>query len=154
MTYPEIIDFFENYIEGTQELPIKEYYKKLGINYYESQGFDSSKTSLGIALGIKNNQFVVAGVQKDSPNKGKVSPGDIIYSFDGDELTFQNVRDKFREYQNKNVGDTVKAVVIRNEKKVDVDIKLGYAERKFIFEVNHNPDAEQLDLRNAWMKNL
>jgi predicted metalloprotease with PDZ domain len=33
MTYPEIADFFDNYIKGTKELPIKNYYKKIGIDY-------------------------------------------------------------------------------------------------------------------------
>ncbi len=141
-------------MKGTEELPIKEYYKKLGINYYESQGFDSSKTSLGIALGVKNNQFVAAGIPEDSPNKDKVSPGDIIYSFDGDRLTFQNVRDKFREYQNKNVGDTVKTVIIRNNEKLNINLTLGPAARKYIFEIDPNPSEEQLRLRKAWMKNM
>ncbi len=154
MTYPEIEDFIKDYIEGTEDLPIKEYYQKLGIDFYESKGLDSSKASMGISLGVKGNHFIVSGVSDNSLNKDRIFPGDIIFSFDGDELTFANIGEKFREYQNKKIGDTVKAVVIRNDKKVDVDIKLGHAERKFIFEINHTPDAEQLDLRNAWMKNL
>ena len=154
MTYPEIEDFIKDYIEGTEDLPIKDYYQKLGIDFYESKGLDSSKASMGISLGVKGNHFIVSGVSDNSLNKDRIFPGDIIFSFDGDELTFANIGEKFREYQNKKIGDTVKAVVIRNDKKVDVDIKLGHAERKFIFEINHTPDAEQLDLRNAWMKNL
>ena len=154
MTYPEIGDFFKDYIEGTETLPIKEYYKKLGIDYYESKGFDSSKTSFGIALGVKDNHFVVTAVRESSPNKDKISPGDIIYSLDGDELTFQNIRDKFQEYQNKSVGDTVKAVVIRNNDKINLTLVLGPVERKYIFEIDPNPTSEQIKLRKAWMENM
>ena len=32
-TYPEIKDFIDKYIRGTDPLPIKEYYQKLGIDY-------------------------------------------------------------------------------------------------------------------------
>ncbi|GAB2763672.1 M61 family metallopeptidase [Salinimicrobium soli] len=33
MTYPEIGDFIENYIKGTTELPIGDYFSKIGIQY-------------------------------------------------------------------------------------------------------------------------
>ena len=33
MTYPEIADFIENYIEGTTDLPYAEYFSKIGIQY-------------------------------------------------------------------------------------------------------------------------
>ena len=33
MTYPEIGDFIEKYIKGTDNLPYKEYFNKIGINY-------------------------------------------------------------------------------------------------------------------------
>ncbi len=154
MTYPEINDFFEDYIEGTEELPIKDYYKKLGVDYYESKGFDSSKTSMGIALGVKDNRFVVAGIPDNSINKDKLLPGDIIYSFDGDEFTFKNVRSKFREYQNKNIGDTVKTVIIRDDKKMDISLILGPVERKDVFEIVPDPTEEQIELRDAWMKDM
>ena len=154
MTYPEIEDFIKDYIEGTEDLPIKEYYQKLGIDFYKSKGLDSSKASMGINLGVKGNHFVVSGVSENSPNKDKIIPGDMIFSLDGDELTFNNIGEKFREYQNKNIGDTVKTIIIRNDKKVDVNIILGPSERKYLFEVNPDPSPAQLELRNAWMKNL
>ena len=154
ITYPEIKDFFENYIEGTKELPVKEYYKKIGIDFFESKGLDSSRTSMGISLGVKDNQFVVLDVSQSSGNKNKILPGDIFYSLDGNELTFENIRDKLKEYQNKSVGDTVKAVFIRNGEKLNIDILLGPTERKYVFEIDPNPAEEQLKLRNAWMKNL
>jgi predicted metalloprotease with PDZ domain len=154
MTYPEIKDFFENYVEGTEELPIKEYYSELGIDYFASKGFDSSKTSMGIGVGVKNNQFVVLGTSESSANKDNILSGDIIYSFDGEELTFENIKSKFQEYQNRNVGDTVKAVVIRNNEKLELNIILGPSEKKYVFEINSNPTDNQLKLRNAWMKDL
>lgn len=36
-TYPEIKDFIDKYIEGTDSLPIKEYYQMLGIDYDAAQ---------------------------------------------------------------------------------------------------------------------
>ena len=42
MTYPEMDDFINKYIKNTEPLPVKEYFDKLGVNYYESKGVDSS----------------------------------------------------------------------------------------------------------------
>lgn len=36
MTYPEIEDFINDYIKGTEPLPIEEYYNKIGIEYNAS----------------------------------------------------------------------------------------------------------------------
>jgi predicted metalloprotease with PDZ domain len=43
-TYPEITDFINKYIKGTEELPIAEYFEKLGIKY-NSTGADGAKTT-------------------------------------------------------------------------------------------------------------
>jgi predicted metalloprotease with PDZ domain len=37
MTYPEVRDFFNRYIWGSEKLPIKEYYDKLGIRLIEDE---------------------------------------------------------------------------------------------------------------------
>ncbi len=154
MTYPETKDFIKDYIKGTQELPLKEYYKKLGIDYYESKGFDSSKTSLGLTLGVQDNHFVVSSIFESSSNKDKLQIGDIIDSVDGEELNFKNIRDKLQEYQHKNVGDTVKIVAVRNNNKINLDLVLNPVERKYIFEIAPNPTSEQLRLRKVWMENI
>ena len=44
MTYPEIETFINDYIKGTETLPIQEYYNKIGIEYDESD-FSFSKMS-------------------------------------------------------------------------------------------------------------
>ena len=154
MTYPEIKDFIKNYIEGTKELPLKEYYNELGIDYYESKGFDSSRTSLGFGLGVQDNHFVVLSISQSSSNKDELQTGDIIDSVDGVELNFKNIKDKMQEYQHKNVGDTVKTVVTRNNDKIHLNLILNPVERKYIFEIDPNPTSEQFRLREAWMKNM
>lgn len=34
MTYPEVADFFTKYVKGDEPLPLKEYYAKVGVNFY------------------------------------------------------------------------------------------------------------------------
>jgi len=48
-TYPEIADFINKYIKGTEKLPIAEYFEKLGI-IYNTSGADGSKTTSGFQV--------------------------------------------------------------------------------------------------------
>jgi predicted metalloprotease with PDZ domain len=49
-TYPEIADFINKYIKGTEKLPIVEYFLKLGIEYNNGTGIDSSKITPGFKV--------------------------------------------------------------------------------------------------------
>ena len=46
MTYPEIDTFINDYIKGTEPLPLKEYYSKIGIDYNSSDHSFSKMNSL------------------------------------------------------------------------------------------------------------
>ncbi len=154
LTYPEIGDFLDKYIEHADKLPVKEYYALLGINYTGFEGYDSSKISLGLQLGFKNNKIVVNDLNADSPNKGIFERGDIFYKYDGNEITlasFQNLYSKIRKMK---IGDNLKITVIRNGKEIDLTAKVSAQAIKHIFSINKDATPEELELRNAWLKNL
>jgi len=151
MTYPEIGNFIDNYIKGTDKLPVEEYFKRIGIDYKEVAGYDSSKTSLGINLGFVNGSFGIVSVQDQSVGLLK---GDILVKVDGTELTMQNVRQVFGKIRTLKVGDKVVFTVKRDEKEIDFTLNLQRAIIKHQFTVDLNPTPEQLKLREAWLKNL
>lgn len=45
LTYPEVGDFFESYIEGTEPFPIQEYFQKIGIDFDEQESTFSFNTN-------------------------------------------------------------------------------------------------------------
>ena len=154
LTYPEIKDFFDNYIKGTEPLPIKEYFEKIGIDYSEKGTVDSSQLSLGITMGF-NGKFIVADVNTDSPNFNIVKKGDVIDKFENEEITIKNIERILNTINTtKNIGDSIDVSVLRNDEPLNLKLKLIPRERKNGFLVNENADKKQIDLRNAWMKNL
>lgn len=154
MTYPEIGDFFKKYIEGTEKLPVKEYFKKIGINYYETKGYDSTDVSLGIQIGFKDSNLVIAKVDNSSPNYEIVFPSDILLKINGVKISFGNIQKILAQLSEKKPGEKVILTVFRNDEEKNLTMELYPKLLKHIFEVDQNPSQKQLDLRNAWLKNL
>jgi predicted metalloprotease with PDZ domain len=155
LTYPEIADFFDKYIEHADKLPVKEYYNWLGIDYSELAGFDSSKVSLGIQVRFnKDNKLVVENVLDTSPNRGTLLPGDVLENWDGKEITLSNYTKMLRKTKTLKPGEGLNIGVLRDGKELDISAKAGAEAIKHIFKINPNATPEQINLRNAWLRNL
>jgi len=152
MTYPEIKTYIDRYIIHSDPLPIKEYFGWLGINYEETNGFDSSKFDLGFGVSVADNRIVIANVPDTTITS--MRSGDIINKLFNKPVTLENAQSAFMVLHGKKPGDEISLVLTRNGKDFDVHWKLPVAVRKHIFEVSQSPTPEQLALRDAWMKNL
>lgn len=154
MTYPEINDFFEKYIKGTEPLPLKEYYEKIGINYYKEGDYDSSKVSLGIIVLFNGTNFFIEKVSDESPAANILKDGDVIDKIEGEKVTVENVREIFQRLKTYHIGDSVTMTVLRDNEPVDLEFKLAALRNKHVFSVNENATEEQINLRNVWMRNF
>ena len=151
-TYPEIADFIKKYIKGTEKLPVAEYFGKLGIEYTEIAGVDSSKIALGFGISVKDNKLIVTKV--DNQTSESVASGDFIIKLNGEEVTLQNAQAKFSFMSKMKVGDTFTLTVDRNGEQRDVNVAMQPRTLKHQFKVLEDATDEQLALRSAWMKNL
>ena len=155
MTYPEIADFFNRYVKGTEPLPLKEYYEKIGINYVEEGGYDSTQISLGIQVGFDDENFIIAKVDDESPYSDMLKAGDIIDKVDGEKLSMANVQKVFSQISKTHkIGDKVEMTVLRNDEPIDLELTLIARKNNHIFSVNENATEKEIELRNAWMRNL
>src|SRR3972149_10754317 len=155
MTYPEIADFFNRYIKGTEPLPLKEYYEKIGINYVEEGGYDSSQISLGIQVGFDGKNFIIAKVDDESPYSDILKAGDIIDKVDGEKLSMANVQKIFSQISKTHkIGDKIEMTVLRDDEPIDLELTLIARKNNHIFSVNENATEKEIELRNAWMRNL
>lgn len=152
MTYPEIGDFINKYIKGTEPLPTKEYFNKVGVDYFQTKGVDSSKASLGIQIGVNGQKLIIA--KSENPEQTGLFDGDIIEEVEGTAVTLKNARQAFAKLANLKVGDSINFTLTREGKPIKVTSVLSARERKHVFETNPNATAEQLKLREVWMKNL
>lgn len=151
MTYPEIGDFINKYIEGSEKLPIKEYFAKVGIDYTEFAGVDSSRIGLGFGIGFKDNKFVVVNV--DATNSDKLISGDVLYKFSGEKITLQNAQQLLTPLSKLKVGESFKITILRNGEEHEVNITMQPRQVKHLFKVMDNPSKEQSFLREMWMQN-
>jgi len=151
-TFPEIKDFINRYIKGIEKLPVQEYFAKLGIEYKEIAGYDSTRVTPGIGIGLKDNKFVVT--QVDNPTGDSVQPNDIIVKLNGEEITMQNINVKFGATRRLKVGEPFKLTVDRNGTQKEITVYMQPRAIKHQFKVMKDATKEQLALRDAWMKNL
>lgn len=151
-TYPEIADFINRYIKGTDKLPVEEYFGKLGIEYKELVGIDSSKISLGFGISVKDNKLVVTKV--DNITEDGLRQLDFIVKVNGEEITLQNAQTKFGFMRTLKVGSTFVLIIERNGQEKEVTCSMQPRAIKHQFKVLDTASDQQLDLRSAWMKNL
>ena len=151
MTYPEIGDFINRYIKGTDELPLKEEFGWLGIDYSEEGDIDSTRSSLRIAVRPSRKGIAVASVFKSS--KSGLMPGDVIEKIGGTPLTFSNIQALLGKMTSLPAGSVDTITVKRGEKEVDVASVLLPRLTRHKFIVNPQATPEELALREAWMRN-
>ncbi|MBI3577868.1 MAG: PDZ domain-containing protein, partial [Ignavibacteriales bacterium] len=151
-TYPELGDFFDRYIKGTEKLPVKEYFTLLGIDYQEIAGIDSSRSSVGISLGAVGDAFGVKTVYEGS--KSGLKKGDIIMKIDTTAFTQQNAGMLFGKLTAMKPGTAIKMTVKRQDKEIEVGGELTPRVTRHKLTVNSNASPEQLRLRAVWMKNM
>lgn len=151
MTSPEIGEFINRYIDGTEKLPVKEYFAKIGIEYNEFGKVDSSRIGLGFGIGFKDNKFIVVNV--DAANSDKLKSGDLLYKFAGEEITMQNAQQLLAPLGKLKVGDSFNISILRNGEEPEVSITMQPRQIKHQFNVMNNPSKEQSFLREMWMQN-
>lgn len=158
ITYPEIRDFFSRYVEGTEPLPLKEYFEKVGINYVPEKrekkftlgnikvGYDPVSGNLTVADISEMNEFGQAiGYQEN----------DQIISIQGEDFTPMNGQQLlFNLQENIKEGDMLEVVVQRDGKKITLQQEVFFAEVPVRHQLSlmEKPTYKQLKLRNHWLK--
>jgi predicted metalloprotease with PDZ domain len=151
-TYPEIADFINKYIKGAEKLPVTEYFAKLGIEYSNTSGVDSSKITLGFRASLKEEKIIVEGV--DNTSDSGVKQFDILIKMNGEELKPANIQSIYDFIMKQKIGTVLKFTVLRNGEEKEIDVKVKPRTVNHQFHVSDKPSEQQLQLRNAWMKNL
>lgn len=169
MTYPEIGEFFNRYVKGTEKLPLAEVFNDVGIKYTEEEHFDD------YSLGLGNDYITVAQYEgksklqitksENSNPMGKAlgfKDGDILLKINGDSIP--DLGPGFGPFiQEKNMKlpemKTLSYTVVRkNDKGEDRVIELSAPVTKIPITRRHNIEPlaevtpEQLALRQSWFR--
>jgi predicted metalloprotease with PDZ domain len=161
--FPEIRQFFANYVEGKQPLPIQEILNSVGIDYQKN--FKKREKTLGFSvynLGINPETKGVFIIEDDGIDAfGKqigFKAGDELVSLNGQKLDLENFRLTRGNFLEKSKeGEEQVFIIIRkeNDKKVEVRLtgKLFIPEviEKDVLTIMETPTDEQKALLKAWL---
>jgi predicted metalloprotease with PDZ domain len=149
-TYPEVGEFINQSIKGTEPLPIKEHFESIGIDYTAFAGYDSSRISLEFGFTLKDNRIVIPNVENSSIG---IQSGDILHKIDGAEISLMNARQELGKMNQKKPGDIVAFAFIRDGEEVEVNYTLPAFKISHQFKVLEKPSKKQLKLREKWLTN-
>ncbi|NWF88244.1 MAG: PDZ domain-containing protein [Ignavibacteriaceae bacterium] len=154
ITYPEIEMFIADYIIGTEPLPLNKYFAKLGYDYIYEQVSADAHPSLGLQMGMNNNQeFAIAGLSEECKNAG-LAVGDVVIKVFGEEVNMQSIQNLFGRIYSMHVGDIVEITVRRDGNEISASVPLKQKMDKHVFREMEQITDEQKQLREAWLKNL
>jgi predicted metalloprotease with PDZ domain len=158
LTYPEIQNFFDNYVIGTTPIPYSEFFEKVGLEMREDQipvgYFLKNQTTPYITVNPQGNILVRNDVEMNSflQDLG-LQGGDMIQSIDGTKYTRENIYDLITTSQTWKEGDPITMTIVRDgeEMLVESTIVAPTAPGMRLVEIQ-NADSDQIELRYAWLK--
>ncbi len=154
MTYPEIEQFINNYIKGTETLPYIEYMEKLGYKYVAKVPSEDTRPTMGFSLAHNENGELITFIVSDKAKEYGVQEGDVLVRVLGQEINMNTFRTIRQEVLAMNVGDTCQVVFKRNDEEIELALILQQRMDKHIFEEMDELTEEQKFLRSVWQKNL
>lgn len=154
ITYPEIKDFFSNYVSGSKPLPYDDYFSKLGWKFHVNK-IDTVATfgNFGLIFNQVDSKFIVS--RTDSSNAFGFTNGDEIIEVDGVTITSENYNEAlsplFKPVAEKNVA--VRFFSSGEEKKLAVSPALVTLRKKFVIEDDPGASQDQIFLRKKMLSN-
>jgi len=118
----DLSDFFERYIDGTDELPFDECLQPFGLRLHSVEA-EEPVPHLGVNVKAEHGKEVIQFVEANSPaGIAGVDAGDELLAMDGLRVTADQLSDRLKDY---NIGDTVKLSVFHQDELRTLPVTLG-----------------------------
>lgn len=153
-SFPEIQNFIDNYILGSEELPHEEYFEKLGYKYIKERVDENGRPTLGTSLSINEDmEIITVGVQEEAKRWG-LKEGDVILGTLGEVVNYETIRGIVMKTNDMKVGDPFTLKVRRDRDIIEINGNLLQRKERHIFIEIDELSEEQKSLRKAWSINL
>lgn len=161
LTYPEIGEFLNKYVSGSEKLPYKEIFTSIGVGF--EPVITIKKADLGkMGVGYNGKNFFVADINKmdDFGKRMGYQKGDELVSINGKNLPDASEVNEFLNNlrENLKVGDQLTIVVSRKDatgkaNQVTLSQPVEVREEKKYNVLKEFPEltAAQKELRRAWL---
>lgn len=164
MTYPEIREFFETYVEGTTPLPYAEFLALAGVDYQSSE--IKKELSLGLTQGSfgynpETSRIYIANAEalNEFGKMFGLKNGDVLVGINGKEIPLRGIMAFIQAArEDMKVGNDMTYTVMRqaedgSESKVDLTAEIVEVDVEYthILTLNEEPTESQLAVRNGWL---
>lgn len=145
----DLSDFFDRYIDGTEELPFDEYLEPFGLRL---KGIEEEEPvpHLGANVKAENGKAMIHFVETGSPAAvAGVDAGDELLAIDGWRVTAEQLSDRIKDYK---VGDTIQVSVFHQDQLCTVPVTLQAAQpnRYLIVPVDQPTEVQKQNYR-GWL---
>lgn len=155
--YPQVKDFYNKYIAGSEPTPYEQYLKMVGVEIRKKETppiFWFIKDPNQTGYNDKNNTFVFDESSALSPFAKSIGfkATDEIVALDGKTINIQNVQ-AFIDYSKTiKEGQDVTVTILRNNNKMELKGK-AILDKMTIesLQFKANPTAEEQKLQNQWL---
>ena len=149
LVHADLQQFFDDYVTGKEELPVKAYLNKVGIAYdqnYEGAVMMDPLLDLGYKTrGRRSSEFIeIKKIPKVNPYQLQVGDRVLRYSASLDN-----------EYGGLEQGTPLELEVQRGEKVLHVPFEVSYksGRKKHFIRLQRTPSESQVALQALWFKN-
>jgi predicted metalloprotease with PDZ domain len=145
----DLNEFFQRYLEETEELPFAEYLQPFGL---EIKPIFEEETLpyLGIKLKTENNRQIINFVEADSPAAlAGIDSGDELLAMDGFRVTAEQLNDRLKDYQE---GAIVEIAAFHQDKLYIYKVKLASPQpsRYELVQTEHASESQK-QMLNGWL---
>jgi predicted metalloprotease with PDZ domain len=118
----DLSDFFNRYLDGTEELPFDEYLKPFGLQLISVEP-EEPVPYLGMNVKSDNGKEVIQFVEAGSPaGVAGVDAGDELLAIDGFRATADQLNERLKDYS---VGETINLSVFHQDQLRTLPVTLG-----------------------------
>jgi predicted metalloprotease with PDZ domain len=145
----DLSDFYDRYLDGTDELPFNEYLEPFGLRLISVEE-DEPVPYLGVTVKTENGHEAIKFVEAGSPaQKAGVDAGDELLAINGFRVTSEQLSERLKDYS---AGDTIHLTVFHQDTLHTLPVTLGtpHPSRYQVMRVE-NPDEAQKQNFAGWL---
>lgn len=122
----DLMEFFDRYLHGTEELPFDEYLAPFGLRLQPDGGSEDRLPLLGLTVKSESGREMIKFVEVGSPaQKAGIDAGDELLALDGIRVGADQLSDRLRDYQS---GDTISITIFHQDELCTCQVTLAEAQ--------------------------
>ncbi|QLE55754.1 M61 family metallopeptidase [Nostoc sp. TCL26-01] len=143
----DLTDFFELYIDGTEELPFNHYLEPFGLHLVTER---EEEPYLGIKVNTENGRENIKFVEVGSPAQlAGIDAGDELLAIAGIKITAHQLSDRLKDYQ---PNDPIEVTVFHQDELRTYSVTLGTPRpTKYQLLAVQNPNPTQQENFAGWL---